>query len=46
MFYRKDIEALMERKAADGGVSDRAPGSGAEEPEGPATLPGLGKAGE
>ena len=42
MFYRKDIEALMERKAADGGVSDRAPDSGAE---GPATLPGLGKAG-
>lgn len=54
MFYRKDIEALMERKAADGGVGvepssigepvggDRVPDSGGA---GAATLPGLGKAG-
>ena len=41
MFRRSDIEVLLEPVGGD-----RAPDSGAEESEGPATLPGLGKAGE
>lgn len=41
LFRRSDIEALLEPVGGD-----RAPEGGAEEPGGPATLPGLGKAGE
>lgn len=41
-FRRSDIEALLEPVGGDAQAVPR----GAEEPGGPATLPGLGKAGE